>query len=363
MEDQKLPLLPPSGDMETRTVLKQLVKANRALAELKGYADTIPNKHILINAVMIIEAKDSSAIENIITTHDELYKAMSDASGATPEAKEVVNYREALWRGYELVRDWEMLTTNIIIEIQEIIEKNRDGLRKVSGTVLKNERTGEIVYTPPVGEMQIRALMSNLEEYMNENDSDVDPLIKLAVIHYQFESIHPFYDGNGRTGRIINVLYLIFSKLLDSPILYLSRYIIRTKLQYYKLLQEVRIHENWEEWIVYILIGIEQTAVETLELVKRIHTEVETMSAEIKEKLPKIYSRELIDLLFQEFYTKTTYIENGLSVTRKTAASYLSSLEREGFLLSEKIGRERIYLNKRLFDLVKYSTEENDVGR
>lgn len=363
MEDQKLPLLPPSGDMETKTVLKQLVKANRALAELKGYADTIPNKHILINAVMIIEAKDSSAIENIITTHDELYKAMSDASGATPEAKEVVNYREALWRGYELVRDREMLTTNIIIEIQEIIEKNRAGIRKVSGTVLKNERTGEIVYTPPVGEMQIRALMSNLEEYINENESDDDPLVKLAVIHYQFESIHPFYDGNGRTGRIINVLYLILSKLLDSPILYLSRYIIRTKLQYYKLLQEVRIHENWEEWIVYILTGIEQTAVETLELVKRIHAEVETMSAEIKEKLPKIYSRELIDLLFQEFYTKTIYIENGLSVSRKTASTYLSSLEKVGFLVSEKIGRERIYLNKRLFNLVKYGVEEQDTSR
>jgi len=363
MEDQKLPLLPPNGDMETKTVLKQLVKANRALAELKGYADTIPNKHILINAVMIIEAKDSSAIENIITTHDELYKAMSDASGATPEAKEVVNYREALWRGYELVRDWEMLTTNIIIEIQEIIEKNRAGIRKVSGTVLKNERTDEIVDTPPVGEMQIRALMSNLEEYINENESDDDPLLKLAVIHYQFESIHPSYDGNGRTGRIINVLYLILSKLLDSPILYLSRYIIRTKLQYYKLLQEVRIHENWEEWIVYILTGIEQTAVETLELVKRIHAEVETMSAEIKEKLPKIYSRELIDLLFQEFYTKTIYIENGLSVSRKTASSYFSSLEKEGFLVSEKIGRERIYLNKRLFNLVKYGVEEQDTSR
>jgi Fic family protein len=368
MSKQKLPMLPPNAELETKAVLKQLAKANRALAELKGYADTIPNKHILINAVMINEAKDSSAIENIITTNDDLFKAMSDASGASPAAKEVVSYRTALWQGYELVKAREMLTTNIIVEIQGIIEKNRAGIRKLPGTVLRNERTGETVYTPPrphgravnevydqpIGEAEIRALLSNLEKYINEDYNDVDPLIKLAVIHYQFESIHPFYDGNGRTGRIINVLYLVLKELLDSPILYLSRYIIRNKSAYYRLLQEVRTHENWEEWIVYILTGIEETAEETLRLVKRINTEVETMSAEIKEKLPKIYSKELIDLLFYEFYTKTVYIEKGLSVTRKTAVNYLSSLEKEGFLTSDKIGKERIYQNKRLYDLVKF---------
>ncbi len=354
MSEQKLPKLPPNTELETKAVLKQLSKTNRALAELKGYADTIPNKHILINAVMINEAKDSSAIENIITTHDDLYKAISDASGATSAAKEVVNYRTALWQGYELVKDREMITTNMIVEIQSIIEKNRAGIRKLPGTVLRNERTGETVYIPPVGEAEIRELLGNLEKYINEDYNDVDPLIKLAVIHYQFESIHPFYDGNGRTGRIINVLYLVLKDLLDSPILYLSSYIIRNKSEYYRLLQEVRTHENWEEWIVFILIAIEETAGETLGLVKRINSEVETMSAEIKEKLPKIYSKELIDLLFYEFYTKTIFIENGLSVTRKTAVSYLSSLEKEGFLNSEKIGKERIYQNKRLYDLVKY---------
>lgn len=354
MSEQKLTMLPPNAELETKAVLKQLARANRALAELKGYADTIPNKHILINAVMINEAKDSSAIENIITTHDDLYKAMSDASGASLAAKEVVSYRTALWHGYELVKAREMITTNMIVDIQGTIEKNRAGIRKLPGTVLRNERTGETVYTPPAGEAEIRELLCNLEKYINEDYNDIDPLIKLAVIHYQFESIHPFYDGNGRTGRIINVLYLVLKELLDSPILYLSSYIIRNKSAYYKLLQEVRTHENWEEWIIYILIGIEETAEETLRLVKRINAEVETMSTEIKEKLPKIYSKELIELLFYEFYTKIVYIENGLSVTRKTAVNYLSSLEKEGFLTSEKIGKERIYQNKRLYDLVKY---------
>lgn len=338
MNEQKLPMLPPKVELETKAVFKQLARANRALAELKGYADTIPNKHILINAVMINEARDSSAIENIITTHDDLYKAMSDASGASPAAKEVVRYRAALWRGYQLVKAREMLSTNMILEIQSIVEKNSAGIR-----------------TAPVGEVEIRDLLSNLEEYINEDSDDIDPLIKLAVIHYQFESIHPFYDGNGRTGRIINVLYLVLKELLNSPILYLSNYIIKSKPAYYRLLQEVRDVQNWEEWIVYILAAIEETSEETLRLVKRIHAEAEAMSAEIKEKLPKIYSRELMDLLFYEFYTKTIYIEKGLSVTRKTAVHYLSSLEREGFLVSEKIGKERIYQNKRLYDLVAHA--------
>ena len=355
MSEQKLPMLPPSFELETKAVLKQLARANRALAELKGYADTIPNKNILINAVMIKESKDSSAIENIITTHDDLYHAMSNASGASPAAKEVVSYRSALWQGYQLVKERDMITTNMIVEIQGLIEKNKAGIRKLSGTVLRNVRTGETIYTPPEREEEIRMLLSNLEKYMNEDYDDIDVLIKLAIIHYQFESIHPFYDGNGRTGRIINILYLVLKGLLDSPILYLSSYIIRNKSEYYRLLQEVRTSEKWEEWIVYILTGIEEMSEETLKLVKKINIEVENMSMEIKEKLPKIYSKELIDLLFYEFYTKTIYIEKGLSVTRKTAASYLASLEEEGFLVSEKIGKERIYQNKRLFDIIKYN--------
>ena len=355
MSETRLRMLPPSINLETVPVLRQLAKSNRALAELKGYADTIPNKNILLNAVMINEAKDSSEIENIITTHDELYKALSQSSGASLEAKEVVNYRSAIWEGYQLVLEKGILTVNMIVSIQGIVEGNQAGIRKLPGTVLLNSKTNEVVYTPPSDEREIRNLLSNLEEYINEVDDRVDPLIKLSVIHFQFESIHPFYDGNGRTGRIINIIYLILRDLLNSPILYLSRYINKNKSEYYRLLQEVRTQQKWEEWILFILKGIEETAKDTLELVKRINVEIESMRNEIKLKLPKIYSKELIDLLFYEFYTKTIYIEKGLSITRKTAVSYLSALEEAGLLVSEKIGKERIYKNKRLFDLVKYN--------
>ncbi|AJQ25691.1 Fic family protein [Pelosinus fermentans] len=353
MHDNILNLLPPDIDLETKRVLKQLARSHRALAELKGYADTIPNKNILINAVTINEAKDSSEIENIITTHDELFKAMSQSNYNNPAAKEVVNYRTALWKGYELVKAKKVLTTNMIVAIQQDIEENRAGIRRLPGTVLKNQTTGEIVYTPPSGEREILELMSNLEKYLNDDYDAVDPLVKLTVIHYQFESIHPFYDGNGRTGRIINVLYLVLKELLDSPILYLSKYIIRNKTAYYQLLQEVRTKEGWEAWVLFILDGIEQTAEETLLLVKRINALVDKTGEDIKGVLPRVYSKELVELLFYEFYTKTVYIENGLSVSRKTAAGYLAALEDAGFLTSQKIGKERIYLNKRLFEVVQ----------
>ena len=262
--EEILKTLPPSVNLETHRVLKQLIRSHKALAELKGFADTMPNKHILINAVMINEAKDSSEIENIITTHDELFQAMSQSDYPNSATKEVVNYRSALWHGYEMVKEKQLLTINMIMEIQQIIEQNRAGIRKLPGTVLQNTLTGHVVYHPPAGEPMIRALMANLEQYINDDYDGVDPLVKLAVIHFQFESIHPFYDGNGRTGRIINVLYLVLKELLDSPILYLSRYIIRNKTAYYRLLQNVRTQHAWEEWTLYILTGIEEIADETL---------------------------------------------------------------------------------------------------
>jgi len=354
LSDYKLPVLPPKFDFETKTVLKQLVNSNRALAELKGYTDTIPNKHILINAVAINEAKDSSAIENIITTHDELYKAMSSSINIDGSAKEVVNYRKALWYGYQLVKKHGFITINNIIEIQSVIVENNAGIRKIPGTVLKNESTGEIVYTPPAGESEILKLLDNLEKYINEDDDGLNYLINLAILHYQFECIHPFFDGNGRAGRIINVLYIVLKGLLDSPILYLSSYIIKNKANYYRLLQEVRVENKWEDWIIFILKGIEETAYTTLSLVKKFNNEIENMCEEIKNTLPKIYSKELINLLFYEFYTKIDYIKKGLDVTRKTASNYLSTLEKAGFLVSDKIGKERIYQNKRLYDLVKH---------
>ncbi len=355
MDKSMLKALPPEADIETKKILKQLAKANRSLAELKGFSDTIPNKNILINAILINEAKDSSEIENIVTTHDEIYRAMSLDSFGNSAAKEVVSYRAALRHGYNLILKNKSITTNMIVEIQSIVEGNSAGIRRLPGTVLRNDKTGEVVYTPPSSEVEIRRLLGNLEDYMNEDDMQIDPLIKLAVIHYQFESIHPFYDGNGRTGRIINMLYLVLKNLIESPILYLSKYIINNKLEYYNLLQEVRTEENWEDWIIYVLKGVEETSRETLEMARRINHEVQLMTNEIKEKLPKLYSKELIDLLFFEFYTKTRFIQEGLSVTRKTAASYLNTLEKEGILVSEKIGKERIYQNKRLFDIVRYN--------
>jgi Fic family protein len=348
-----LKMLPPDVELETKKVLKQLIRSHKALAELKGLADMIPNKNILINAVTINEAKDSSEIENIITTHDELFKAMSGENYKNSAAKEVVNYRTALWHGYKLIKDKGFLTTNMIVEIQRLIELNRAGIRKLPGTLLKNEVTGEVIYTPPGSEQEILTFLSNLEQYVNNDFDSIDPLVKLAVIHYQFESIHPFYDGNGRTGRIINVLYLVLKDLLDSPILYLSKFIIRNKSSYYRLLQEVRIKRNWEEWILFILQGVEETANETLILIEEINNLLEYTAEKIKKQFPKIYSRELVDLIFFEFYTKTTYIEEGLNISRKTAAKYLTDLEKEGFLISQKMGRERIFLNKSLFEIVK----------
>lgn len=267
-------------------------------------------------------------------------------------AKEVVDYRSAIWRGYNLVKGKEMITTNVLVEVQSMIEHNNAGIRKISGAVLKNLKTGEIVYTPPETEKEVREYLKNLEEYINIDDM-IDPLIKLAIIHYQFESIHPFYDGNGRTGRILNILYLVLKDLLDSPILYLSRYINDNKQTYYKLFKEVRETNDFEEWIIYILIGIEETAEETMKLIKNIQSEMELYGEELKEKLPKIYSKELLEGLFFELYTKISYIGDICGVTRKTAMSYLSQLEEKGFLSSEKIGRDRIYKNDRLINLLK----------
>jgi len=355
MMGNRLQMLPPKVDLDKKEILKQLAKSHKALAELKGYSDTIPNKHILINAITINESKDSSEIENIITTHDELFKTMSISSYNNPEAKEVLNYRRAIWKGYELIKTNGFLSTNMLIEIQEIIEPNKPGIRRVPGTVLRNENTGEIIYKPPEGEAQIIQFMNNLETFINIHEDGRDPLVDMAIVHYQFESIHPFYDGNGRTGRIINILHLILKGLLDSPILYLSKYIIENKSEYYRLLQGVTENNDWESWIIYILKGIEETSKETLSLVKTINELMINTGDEIRERLPRIYSKELVELIFFEFYTKISYIEEGLGITRKTASKYLAELEEERFLQSEKIGREKVYMNKALFNLVKNS--------
>lgn len=349
----KLEMLPYKNvNLKTNKILEQLTVSSRALAELKGYANTIPNMHILINAVTINEAKDSSAIENIVTTHDDIYKVLTESGFKEENAKEVVDYRNAIWAGYEQIKKDGFINTNTIVKIQGIIEHNNAGIRKLPGTELKNSLTGEIIYTPPQNEEEIRDYLRNLEKFINNNEDGIDPLIKVCLIHYQFESIHPFYDGNGRTGRILNILYLVLNKLIDSPILYLSKYINKTKQEYYKLFNEVRNNNNYEEWILYILKGIEITSKETITLIEKIQDEMKNFKEEFRTKLPKIYSKELLESLFYEVYTKIAYIEKACDVTRLTATSYLNQLEEIGLLESEKIGREKIYKNLRLIKLL-----------
>ena len=340
-------------DLKTPKILEALNEATRSLAELKGLASSIPNQHILINAITINEAKDSSAIENIVTTHDSIYKVLTESGFKEEAAKEVVDYRSAIWRGYEIIKEKGFISTNVLVELQSMIEPNKTGIRKTPGTNIVNSKTGEIIYTPPQAESEIRDLLKNLEDYINNNGDEVDPLIKMALIHYQFETIHPFYDGNGRTGRILNVLYLVLNNLLTSPILYLSNYINKSKDTYYKLFNEFRENNKYEEWIIYILKGIEVTSKNTIDLIKQIQNEMESYKEEFMTKLPKIYSDELLYSLFYEVYTRINYIENRCGVTRQTATTYLNSLVDNGLLEYEKVGRESIYKNTRLINLLK----------
>ncbi len=349
----KLSELPLKIDVETKTVLKSLPTAHSALAELKGIASTIPNQIVLINTLGLQEAKDSSAIENIITTHDDLYKSeLSLDSFKSLEAKEVQNYISALKKGFELVKEKKLITNNIIIEIQKELEKNNAGFRKLPGTSLKNSATGETIYTPPQDTIEINKLMSNLERFINDPSiCDYDPLVKMAIIHFQFESIHPFYNGNGRTGRIINILYLILEGLQNLPILYLSNYIIQNKSDYYRLLQQIRDNENWEEWLLFIIHGVEKTSKETIDLI----IQIRDLMLEFKYKLRdsyKFYSQDLLNNLFKHPYTKIEFIVNDLNVSRITAANYLNKLADDGLLKKEKIGTGNYYVNERLFNLL-----------
>jgi len=346
--------LPVAKDLESKAVLKKALEANKALAELKGMARSIPNQAILINALALQEAKDSSEIENIVTTHDELYRSMVSSSNVSNAAKEVQRYREALYKGFELIGEHKLLLKRHIVEIQSILEENDAGIRTQIGTALRNERTGEVVYMPPQDHETIQNLMNNLEQYINDPMLDeYDPLIKMAIIHYQFESIHPFYDGNGRTGRIINILYLILNDLLELPVLYLSSYIIRTKADYYRLLNTVRTEDAWEEWILYLLEGIRETSLESVHLIEGITTLIGQTKHELREKLPKLYSKDLLELLFKHPYAKIGFLVDELGVTRKTAGLYLRAIEEAGILESVKMGRDVYFVNKRLFGLLQ----------
>lgn len=330
---------------DSPAILKKLAAASRQLAELKGVAASIPNQGILINTLGLQEAKDSSAIENIVTTHDELFKddLQSQFQGGTA-AKEVYRYRQALLAGFEQVRESGLLTLNHVLQIQEVLEQNRAGFRKLPGTALK-DGAGNIVYTPPQDPQEILELMSALEQFVNGAvPFEADPLIKMSLIHHQFESIHPFYDANGRTGRIVNVLYLVKERLLDIPVLYLSSHIVRTKDDYYRLLQAVRDYDAWEDWVFYMLDVVEQTATQTIETIHAIKAALFDYKHRIRAA-HRFYSQDLINNLFTYPYTKIEFIERDLKVSRLTATKYLDALALDGFLLKQKFGRSNYYIN------------------
>ena len=338
--------LPYPQDLESIRVLKLLPEAHRALAELKGVAQSIPRQDILINTLAIQEAKDSSAVENIVTTHDEIYKAgIGIEKIMSSQTKEVQNYVAAMKKGYALVEQHKFLTINHIKQIQGILENNDAGFRKVPGTTLKNQDTDEVVYTPPQSSDDIDKLMQNLEAFINDPELlPLDHLIKLAVFHFQFESIHPFYDGNGRTGRILNILYLIQYNLLDTPILYLSKYIINHKYDYYRLLQKVRDDGEWEEYLCYMLTAITSTSKDTLQKVKNIKEAMAQYKTILRSNY-KFYSQDLLNHLFKQPYTKIEFLQDELNVSRITAANYLNLLAQDGHLSKHKIGRTNYYVN------------------
>jgi Fic family protein len=353
MSKYKIPKLPLKTELETKEILKQVIKSSRKLAELKGIAKTIPNQAILINNLSLQESKDSSAIENIITTYDELFTAkLNQEKQISIATKEVKNYQDALIENSNLISESKILTINNIITIQKTLEENNAGIRKQAGTTLKNQATGEEIYKPPQDYNEILKLMKNLEDFINNDElSNLDNLIKMAIIHHQFESIHPFYDGNGRTGRIINVLYLVIKDLLDIPILYLSKYIVNNKNEYYHLLQDVRDNNNWNDWILYILKAVEQTATQTIGKIKNIKNIMAGYKEEIREKLPNIYSQDLLNSLFIHTYTVSNDLEKELNITRKTAMKYLNELERIHLLIKTTKGRRNYFINAALYAL------------
>ena len=349
-----LPLLPPKATLETTKVLRKTIKASRALAQLNGMLTNLPNPTLFLDTIHLQEAKASSAIENIITTNDDLYKSLvADKKFDNPATKEVISYKEALWNGLRDIDKRPFISTNLCIEIVQCIKKNTASIRTTPGTALKNAK-GETIYTPPSGEAIIREKMANLETFINNEDA-IDPLIKMALIHYQFEAIHPFSDGNGRTGRILLLLYLKLAKLLDTPAIYLSEYIIKNKADYYNNLREVTENNDWESWILYMLDMVEYTAKKGLKRLKDVTDLMQQMTTEIKETLPNVYTKELVEILFRLPYTKRQFLIDEKLGTPKTVGNYLMALEDKGFLISEKVGKEKLYLNHRLMAVLEES--------
>jgi Fic family protein len=347
-----LPLLPPKAKLETTKILRKTITASRALAKLNGAITNLPNPTLFLDSIHLQEAKASSEIENIITTNDQLYKSVvADNKFENAQAKEVISYKRALWNGLKRLEEQPFITTNLCVEIMQEIKMNTSNIRTTPGTALSNN-LGEIIYTPPSGESIIRKKLDNLERFINE-DKSLDPLIKLALLHYQFEAIHPFSDGNGRTGRILLLLYLKIEKLLDIPAIFLSEYIILNKAEYYKKIREVTEEGNWENWIIYILDMIEWTSNQGIKRLDRILDSMEKTSLEIKTKLPKVFSRELVEILYKLPYTKRQNLINAKLGTAKTVGNYLIALEEQGILRSIKVGKEKLYLNHSLMKILE----------
>jgi len=349
-----LPFLPPPrAQIETIPVLRQVSHTAAAIGELKGLANTLPNPDILLNAVVLKEATASSEIENIITTQDKLYQALSiKRLNVDLSTKEVLRYREALLEGYRLLSKRGFLSTNDIVKIQQVLEENSAGIRRLPGTALKNAATGTTIYTPPDHQETILRLMKNLEDYLHSDDN-LSPFIQLAVQHYQFESIHPFYDGNGRTGRILNVLFLIMKGLLEKPVLYLSKFIIDHKSDYYRLLQEVRIRENWGEWVLFMTKAVEVSARETIEKIRQINNLFYRTLETVRKEKPKIYSKDLLELLFVQPYCRIEMVMEQLDVSRPTASRYLNELAGAGILKTRQVWKENLFIHEALFNLLK----------
>ncbi len=347
-----LPLLPPNADIETKKILRKTISAGRALAQLNGTLINLPNPTLFLDTIYLQEAKASSEVENIITTNDELYKSLvADRKVENPATKEVLSYKEALWLGLEQLKSKPFITTNLCIKIVQCIKQNSASIRVTPGTTLANTQ-GEVIYTPPSGEDIIREKLTNLEKFINE-DNGIDPLIKMALMHYQFEAIHPFADGNGRTGRILLLLYLKLSGLLNTPAIYLSEYIIKHKTDYYRKLRDVTEKNEWEAYILYMLDMIEETSVKGLERLNKITKAMNETASEIKTKLPKVYSKDLVEILFRLPYTKRQHLIDENIGNPKTVGNYLQTLEENGFLQSERVGKEKLYLNQRLLKILE----------
>ncbi len=354
-----LPNLPPSIDAETREViLNHVVNAARSLGELKGLCETMPYEslmNLLVNTIVLQESRDSSAIENIVTTQDELYQASIQENITNPAAKEVLGYRSALYAGLDYMKDRQnLITPDLMIHIVRKIKQNNEDIRTRPGVVLKNSITGEVIYTPPCCEDVLTEKLSWLERFINEPDfCALDPIIKLAMMHYQFESIHPFGDGNGRTGRIINSLYLVHQKMLPLPVLYLSSYIVDHKQDYYRLLREVTELQNWRDWILFMTTAVKSTAQLTMKKIRGILELKKEMEAETMSVLEKFNNRiKLYDLMFDLPYLKIDLVVKKGIAHRQTASLYLNLLESGGVLKSLKMGRTTYFLNYRLMELI-----------